>query len=424
MGAKCLVAVVVLALSLAAIPAQAVSGTLKVPLPKRSHLTPVQQLNREGVDAIQKHQYDKARTYFYKAYLYDPDDPFTLNNLGYVAELDGQVERAHKFYSLASQMATDAIVDRASSKRVQGKPMSAALGSAQDRPMQVNRMNVEAVRLLGQGRSAEADLVLQQNLKLDPHSPFTLNNMGVAKEGEGDLDAALRYYTQAADSQSDERAVVTLNHAWKGKPIREMAAANADKVRETLSAQGSLAVRVETLNMRGVAAINRNDWDAARKAFQQAYALNPNDAFSINNLGYLSEMDGDLESAQFYYEKARMTEGALSRVGSATRRSAEGKPLTDVASTSTESVDARLTQERNARRREGGPILLKRRDNQPVVEPAASPNAPSQLPQSNEPPQSPQRLGPPQPPVPVPGNPQRPQPQETVPPPDTQQPPQ
>jgi len=50
---------------------------LKITIPKHSELTPVQRLNREGVDAIRKHQYDKAEGLFYKAYLYDPADPFT-----------------------------------------------------------------------------------------------------------------------------------------------------------------------------------------------------------------------------------------------------------------------------------------------------------------------------------------------------------
>jgi Flp pilus assembly protein TadD len=59
---------------------------LRITLPKYSELTPVQRLNREGVSAIQNHQYEKAEGIFYKAYLYDPADAFTLNNLGYISE--------------------------------------------------------------------------------------------------------------------------------------------------------------------------------------------------------------------------------------------------------------------------------------------------------------------------------------------------
>src|SRR5262249_1455174 len=65
--------------------------TLRIPLPKKSKFTPVQQLNRDGVQALKKHSFDKAKRLFYKAYLIDPNDPFTLNNLGYVAELEGDM---------------------------------------------------------------------------------------------------------------------------------------------------------------------------------------------------------------------------------------------------------------------------------------------------------------------------------------------
>src|SRR5581483_11127129 len=60
--------------------------SIKITLPRHSQLTPVQRLNRDGVDAVRKHDYGKAEELFYKAYLYDPSDPFTLNNLGYIAE--------------------------------------------------------------------------------------------------------------------------------------------------------------------------------------------------------------------------------------------------------------------------------------------------------------------------------------------------
>jgi Flp pilus assembly protein TadD len=74
--------------------AGAQAGDVRLNLPKRSKPTPVQQLNRDGVKAIEKHQYERARKLFYKAYLLDPNDPFTLNNLGYISELEGDVDRA------------------------------------------------------------------------------------------------------------------------------------------------------------------------------------------------------------------------------------------------------------------------------------------------------------------------------------------
>src|SRR6202049_2834585 len=237
---------------------QAVGRDLKITLPKRSQLTPVQKLNREGVEAIRKHNYEKAESLFYKAYLFDPDDPFTLNNLGYISELQGQVERAQRFYALAGQQRTEAVIDEASSKRVEGRPVNEALAVA-DVPLHLNHANVEAVRLLAQGRAPEADLLLQGALKSDPNNIFTLNNMGVAKEMEGESQTALKYYDSASSINSDAAAVVTLDRTWRGKRVSEMAAQNARNLRNRFQSENTVQARVAEFNLRGVSAINRND---------------------------------------------------------------------------------------------------------------------------------------------------------------------
>ena len=94
---------------------------LKISIPKRSQSTPVQQLNREGVKAVQKNDIKKAEKLFYKAYLLDPDDPFTLNNLGYISELQGKVERAQQYYQLAGQESSEAVIADASTSNVKGR---------------------------------------------------------------------------------------------------------------------------------------------------------------------------------------------------------------------------------------------------------------------------------------------------------------
>jgi len=348
------------------------AGDLKITLPKRSHMTPVQRLNQDGVDAIRKHNYEKAEAFFYKAYLLDSDDPFTLNNLGYISELKGQIDRAQSFYALAGKEASDAAIDKASSPRVEGRTLKEAL-AIPDLPLQMNHDNVEAVRLLGQGRGPEADLLLQQALKTDPNNIFTLNNMGVAKEMEGESQAALKYYDSAAAVNSDAAAVVTLNRTWRGKRVSELAAQNARNLRNRLETQMTLETRLAELNTRGVSAINRNELSVAEQDFRSAYALDPNNAFAANNIGYLSEIEGDRETAQFFYDKAQALGGANSPVGLATRSSAEGLPLSRVASDSDAKVEAKERQERDARRQHQEPILLLRRDNSVVQEPAVPP---------------------------------------------------
>jgi len=350
---------------------------LRITLPRRSELTPVQRLNREGVDAVRRQQYEKAEAIFYKAYLYDPSDPFTLNNLGYIAELQGQLDRAQRFYKLASEQGTDAFIDQSNEKSLEGKRMSYALDSLQDIPMRVNRMNFDAMTLLSQRRNIEAETLLQTALRLDPHNSFTLNNLGVADEAIGDYDEALRYYGAAAAARSSEPAVVTMTVAWRGRAVSQMAAANAQRLEARIQDLSTKEARSALLASRGVAAINRNDWKAAREDFLEAYALNPYSAFSLNNAGYVAERDGDMETAQFFYAKAQQANDAHTPVGLATQHGAEGSPLVAIATNNDQETEGKIDQEREARRRQSGPIELLRRDGTPVASSTPTSNQPS-----------------------------------------------
>ncbi len=359
---------IVAGLLVAMAPAQG-QGGVRITLPKRSKPTPVQSLNREGVKAVQKHNYEKAKKLFYKAYLLDPNDPFTLNNLGYISELEGKVDRAERFYALAEDQSSDAIVDQANEASAEGKPVTKVAGSADDLAMQVNRDNVQAISLLLKDRAPEADILLQKALVLDPKNPFTLNNMGFTKEKEGEFQAALGFYMQSAQQHSPDPVVVTVDKNWRGKPISEIAENNAKKLRKQLSQKETPATRVARLNLQGVSAINRNEPDKARDVFQQAYKLNPNDAFTLNNMGYLAEMEGDRETADFYYDKAREAQSAKQKVTVATRKDMEGRRLSEVADTSDTAVQQQIEAKLAERRREGGPVRLMRRDRTPVIEP-------------------------------------------------------
>jgi Flp pilus assembly protein TadD len=364
---------------------------LKITIPKRSEMTPVQRLNREGVDAVQKHQYEKAEALFLKAYLYDPADPFTLNNLGYISELQGKLDRALRFYQLASQQGSEASIDRSNAKQLEGKPLEDALNGVKDGPMRVNHINVQAIGLLSENRNSEAGQLLQKALTMDARNPFTLNNLGVAEESAGNYDDALKYFGEAAELRSSEPVVVTLDRSWRGKPISEMAAESARKLKAQLKNADSAEAQAALLNVRGVSATNRNDWQSARRDFLKAYSLDPNSAFSLNNLGYVSERDGDLETAQFFYMKAQQAGDANARVGLATTSAAEGEHLDVVAADSGQKVGGELDRYKQARHAEPGNVELERRDGTPVdnttpAPPAAlSPNGPIAAPPTSVP---------------------------------------
>jgi Flp pilus assembly protein TadD len=334
------------------------ADTLTISLPRRSELTPVQRLNREGVEAIKRQRVDRAAALFYKAYLYDPADPFTLNNLGYISELQGESDLAHKFYTLASEQGCDANIDRSSVKQLEGKPMDSAYNSLQDLPMRINRMNVSAMDLLSRNRGFQAASLLREALTLDPRNPFTLNNLGVADESVGDFDSALTAYLSAAQVNSKEQIVVAQDRAWRGRPVSQMAEASAVRLTARMKKMDVSAVHAAMLAQRGVSATNENDWGAARQDFLNAYTLDPGSAFSLNNRGYVAEKDGDLETAQFYYGKARKAADSGLRVGLATLGSAEGRKLSSVATDSNRQVDGALDRYSQERRLETAPAEL------------------------------------------------------------------
>ena len=345
------------------------AGDLKITLPKRSKATPVQQLNRDGVAELRKHHLREAKKLFYKAYLLDPDDPFTLNNLGYLSELDGDADRALRYYELSSKNSSQAKIDQASRPELKGRPLQEAYASLQVPELRSNKANVQAISLLGKGRVAEAEAVLKKALAQDPNNPFTLNNLGFVLENEGDLQGALRYYGSAASMNSQDQVLVAPNPKWRGKDISSVASDNARLVSEVIAKGEDLNARVARLNLRGVAALNHNDPQGARQFFEQAYKLDPTNAFSLNNMGYVSEMEGDRETAETYYADARAAADASQSVTYATRREAEGRRVGDVAHNNENEVDSRIEAARQIRSRQGGPIVLKRRDNTPVQEP-------------------------------------------------------
>ena len=345
------------------------AGDLRIPLPKKSKYTPVQALNRDGVKAVEKHEYKRAKMLFYKAYLIDPNDPFTLNNLGYMAELDGDADRASRFYALSAEIGSDAVIDRSNDEMMKGKPVSVVAGRAEDKGIKINRLNNEAIVLLEKDRAPEADLILQKALTIDPRNPFTLNNLGYTKEKEGELQAAYQFYTASANRDSKQTVEVAIDKSWRGKAISDVAHDNARALYRRLRSVDSKDAQVALLNLRGVSALNRNDRQQGRDFIQRAFQLSPNDAFTLNNMGYLAEIDGDRETADFYYERAREANQKNARIVIATRTDVQGKRIGDVADTTEQLVQTEMEAARLARQRQGGPVVLMSRDKQAVAEP-------------------------------------------------------
>ncbi len=337
---------------------------LRIVIPRRSRLTPVQKLNREGVDAVRHRHYQKAEALFYKAYLYDPSDPFTLNNLGYVSELRGELTNAERFYKQAGEQSCTALIAVSSEKQLKGKPMVVALNDMQDLPMRIDQANVQAVEMLSENRPFQARTLLQQTLQLDPRNPFTLNNLGVAEETTGNFTAALRYYDEAAATGSKQPLVVSLNDAWRGKQVSKAAADSARALRTRIRHSDMNLEQARILAFQGVSSANQNDWASAKQDFLKAYQLDPGSAFSLNNRAYVAEHSDDPEAAQYYYVQAMRASDARTKVGLATRTVAEGQPLSSVAYGSESAVNGEIgNYSRQVRGSRGAVELIPRNNN-------------------------------------------------------------
>jgi Flp pilus assembly protein TadD len=338
------------------------AGDLKVSIPKREISAPTEKLNREGVAALKHGHQEKAKRLFYRAYLLDPQDPFTLNNLGYVAELDGDADRALRYYALAAREHTDAIIDQTSEPDLKGKSLDNAYQHVAGADQEISKINERAIVMLQKGYVFEARNLLQSELSRYPQDPFLLNNLGYAMESVGDVQGALQSYSAAASLHSNQKVIVSPRLKWRGRPISEVAAANAAAVSAQIAHGEGVEAATARLNLRGVAALNDNNPTGARDFFLQAYRQDAQNSFTLNNLGYIAEMAGDRESAQMYYEAARSGRDAKEKVSYSTRRDAEGRRIDSLADVNQTDVESTLKAVQAAKRRANRPIELKHRD--------------------------------------------------------------
>jgi Flp pilus assembly protein TadD len=365
---------------------------LRINFPKHTEATPVQKLNRDGVKEIKKHRLDRAERLFYKAYLIDPDDPFTLNNLGYISELQGRIERAERYYQLAAkENNSETVIAESSARKLEGHKLSEITSSYGNLELRINRGNVLAMSFMQQARYQEAEDVLRETLKLDPRNPFTLNNLGYIMEAEGDLRSALQYYNDASLTHSTDPIVVALDSRWRGKPISDIAFSNEQAVRTRLASEQSAQDQAARLNVQGVSALNHNEDQKALAYFRQAYRLDPQNAFSLNNMGYVAEAQGDEETANDFYDRAQRGLMAGTPVSSASRHEMTGTAVSEVAVSNAQAADANLQAAAVQRRRSGAPIVLRHRDNSVVTNPKfeTPPPAPQPQPQQQEVPKPP-----------------------------------
>ena len=162
------------------------------------------------MDALKKHNIDRAKRLFYKAYLVDPNDPFTLNNLGYVSELEGDMERARsvlaKALSLSPNLAR-AHFFSAKVLRSDGRYDEAADHLRQvvaQYPRDRVALNDLGRILFLQRNYSDAVKVLQAVLAVDPEDLQAHYNLMLCYNGLGDEKQAHEHQVRYLRFKADE----------------------------------------------------------------------------------------------------------------------------------------------------------------------------------------------------------------------------
>jgi Flp pilus assembly protein TadD len=170
-----------------------------------------------------------------------------------------------------------------------------------------------------------------------------------------------------------------------------MARTSAKRLQKRMDSGDLTEAKAVMYTLRGVHAENANNWTEAREDFLHAYALDPASAFSLNNRGYVAEREGDLETAQYFYEKARRANDSNAKVGLATKLYAQGQALAVVANDSNEKVDSALDIYSRQRKRPSATVELTPRggtlestpENKPDDKPDTNPDS-NPAPQPNQ----------------------------------------
>ena len=146
-----------------------------------------------------------------------------------------------------------------------------------------------------------------------------------------------------------------------------------------------MADHAARLNVQGVSALNHNQPQKALDYFEKAYKLDPQDAFSLNNMGFVAEAQGDQETANEFYDLAQRGSRATVPVNVASHHEMVGESVGRVAGTNAQAANANLQAEAELKRRRSEPVVLRRRDNTPVTAPAPQAPEPQQPGQSQPP---------------------------------------
>ena len=144
-----------------------------------------------------------------------------------------------------------------------------------------------------------SSIAYKQVLKIKPDYAEAYNNMGVALNDKGDLEAAIDSYKQVLKIKPDyAEAYNNMGVALNDKGDLEAA---IDSYKQALKIKPDYA---EAYNNIGIVLKDQGDPEAAIESYKQVLKIKPDYAEAYNNIGIILKDQGDLEAAIDSYKQA------------------------------------------------------------------------------------------------------------------------
>jgi tetratricopeptide (TPR) repeat protein len=258
-------------------------------------------LLRGNIAYLPPQDYPAAQRDYEAALAFSPENADTLNNLGLVAESQGNYLEAIEYHEQALALQRD-------------------LGDQQGEANSLNSLGIVA---MSQGNYAEAIDYYEQSLALKRElgdrqgEATTLGNLGIVARSQGNYAEAIDYYEQAlarfrelGDRQGEARTLNNLGNVAQSQGNYAEAIDYYEQALARFRELGDRQGEATTLGNLGIVARSQGNYAEASDYYEKALARfrelgdRQGVAASLNNLGNVSYQLKEYVPARDYYEQS------------------------------------------------------------------------------------------------------------------------
>ena len=182
---------------------------------------------------------------------------------------------------------------------LQETPAIQEMTTKQAQTPQADEFMAMAERLMQQGNTAEAEVLLRRAIEALPELDPAYHALGLMAFGAGDLESAIDLVGKAA-SLCPSNALYQRN---RGELCRRLGRLD-EAVMDGQRASALAPLDVDAHFNLGLALSDRGDWPEAIASYHRALALRPDHGLTWNNLGVAQERGGQRTEAMQSYTRA------------------------------------------------------------------------------------------------------------------------